>query len=109
MRPPKRIKVGPFTFDTVEDDAALNVLGGSGAMNYDLQVIVYGTGSASEQLKDTVLHETLHAIIRQTRLYESNDEWVKLEEGLVQAMTPILLGVLRENPRLVTFLTESAK
>ena len=51
-------------------------------------------------VRDTLLHEVLHSILRaQGRHYEG-----KTEERYVQAFASGLLGVLRDNPRLITYL-----
>lgn len=51
-------------------------------------------------LRDTILHEVLHSILRaQGRPYEG-----KTEERYVQAFASGLLGVLRDNPTLTSYL-----
>ena len=58
-------------------------------------------------VRDTLLHETLHALIAQTGLSESPGPLHgESEEQVVRALTPLLLHVMRENPRLVQFLVE---
>jgi hypothetical protein len=57
--------------------------------------------------KETLLHETLHAIIAQTGLSEtggplSGDN----EEHLVRTLSPLLLHLMRENRGLIQFLIE---
>jgi hypothetical protein len=46
--------------------------------------------------RNTLLHEVLHAILQE---YELDSE------ELVRAVTPALLGLLRDNPALVDYLT----
>lgn len=58
-------------------------------------------------VRDTLLHETLHAIIAQTGLSESPGPLHgDAEEQVVRALTPLLLHVLRENKNLIQFLVE---
>lgn len=59
------------------------------------------------QVRDTLLHETLHAIIAQTGLSETPGPLHgDAEEQVVRALTPLLLHVLRENKNLIQFLIE---
>jgi hypothetical protein len=59
------------------------------------------------QLRDTLLHEILHAIIAQTGLAETSGPLHgDAEEQTVRALTPLLLHVLRENRALINFLIE---
>jgi len=58
-------------------------------------------------VRDTLLHETLHALIAQTGLSEGSGPLSgDAEEQVVRALTPLLLHVLRENPKLIQFLVE---
>jgi hypothetical protein len=58
-------------------------------------------------LRDTLLHEALHAVIAQTGLSESGAPLHgDSEEQVVRALTPMLLHLLRENPKLIQFLVE---
>ena len=58
-------------------------------------------------VRDTLLHEALHALIAQTGLSESPGPLHgESEEQVVRALTPLLLHLLVENPRLVEFLVE---
>lgn len=51
-----------------------------------------------QQMKDTLLHEILHAC-----LFEVGRG---AQEEVVGALAPVLLYVLRKNPKLVEYLTE---
>jgi hypothetical protein len=57
------------------------------------------------QERDTVLHETLHAILRMTG-HKEDFKSHESEETTIYAMSTALLGVLRGNPHLVDWLTE---
>lgn len=51
---------------------------------------------------DTLLHETMHSVLRQQgRLY------VPEEEVYVNALATGLIGVLRDNPSLLKYLTKA--
>jgi hypothetical protein len=62
------------------------------------QRLMLRDGMAGQQERDTLLHELLHAC-GQVVGHE-------LEEHEVAALTPVLLGVLRSNPDVVTYLME---
>ena len=51
------------------------------------------------QLRDTVLHETIHACLHVQELGAEDEEFVR-------RLAPVLLDVLRSNPVLVAWLTE---
>jgi len=58
-------------------------------------------------VRDTLLHETLHAIIAQTGLAEPPGPLHgDAEEQTVRALTPLILHVMRENRALINFLIE---
>lgn len=59
---------------------------------------------AKSQQRDTLLHELLHATINETHLAFS----AELEEEVIRVVTPILLGIVRENPKVVKWLREGA-
>lgn len=59
------------------------------------------------QLRDTLLHETLHALVAQTGLAEAGGPLHgDAEEQVIRALAPLLLHLLAENPRLVQFLVD---
>lgn len=55
---------------------------------------------AAAQLRETVLHELLHAIWSKVPLDQDDAE----QERIIGSLSPWLLGVLRDNPELVAFL-----
>jgi len=68
------------------------------------RIIVRTTPSGEIQLRDTVLHEILHAI---TKMTAHRDDFVKGgEERVVYAVTTALLQVLRENPDVTSWIIE---
>lgn len=54
-----------------------------------------------DQLRDTVLHEVLHAICFNYGVQTGTEEE---EEALIKTLTPVLLDVLCRNPELVALL-----
>lgn len=72
-------------------------------------LIRYGHNATEEpqQLRDTILHEICHALYYEnglaTELKARDDD---LEEQVVRRTATGLLQIFRDNPQLVTFLTE---
>ena len=52
---------------------------------------------AFSAMQDTILHEVLHVVLQ---------HFEKDSEQLVRILTPSLLAILKDNPKLVSFLTE---
>jgi hypothetical protein len=66
-----------------------------------------GRGGISEhQQVDTFLHEALHAIVHVAALHQTLHLDHAEEECMVAALTPQILLLLRDNPRVVTYLTQ---
>ncbi len=106
MRPPLKVRVLSTTFTVatakgIEEEQSIG--GDWGKTLLGAQRIILGTGQAPETLRDTVFHEVIHACFFNTGL-ASDDEFKAREEAIVRALTPILLDVLRRNPKLVTYL-----
>jgi hypothetical protein len=69
------------------------------------------------RIKETYLHESLHAMMYTARLgtylvpppaeAEGNDK--VRDEAFVDAFAPVLLSFLRDNPKVVTYLTEGVR
>ncbi len=108
MKLPKRIQVGPFTYTVVVDKAAMDALCRAGRTELlgrcdEAQLTIHvEPDQADGQKRDTVLHETLHALVASTGLAEQLDG--DLEELIVRALSTAVLDTLRRNPKLVAFL-----
>lgn len=102
MIAPKGVKVGPIYYEIVLSDGMLlpyaNHLGLTDNTKCKVNL---STEQAPCVLRDTLLHETLHAIWSTFGIGGNEEE----EEALIRRITPALLGVLRDNPELVEFLT----
>jgi hypothetical protein len=100
VKPPRKIKVGPFTYrierGTVRDDEQGNTL-------FERQRIAIRPGLAPGLEAEVVTHECLHTLTELTG--QAARLGPKREEELVRALAPALLALLRENPRLVEYLT----
>ena len=101
---PRRIKVGAFDYTVEHNPQALEDVGGDAALwNAQLRIAV-NKDQAPGYLRDSLLHELLHACYQQSGLYDPEKK--EYEERVVSHMTPRILDVLRANPRLVAWLTE---
>jgi hypothetical protein len=95
---PRYLKIGPFRY-TVElhegywnkDDIRVY-----GEVDERTATINLDVDASAEVIRDAILHEILHAILL---IYDKDDE------DLVRLLTPILLGVIRDNPKLMLALT----
>lgn len=108
MTPPKKVKVGPYDYGVRFDDDAMSAAGANGACLPDTATVLLDSTCSPSTERDTVLHELLHAVWKQTHLvidYPDSDS-DSPGEKLIQTLAPRLLGLLRDNPKLVTYLTE---
>lgn len=104
VKAPRHVDVGPYRYKVVLDRAAIDrksvefehALDGK----FDLvgQTITLSPELGFDGLRDTLLHELLHALLVTLELDG------KKEERIVLALAPLLLDTLRRNPKLVRFL-----
>jgi hypothetical protein len=95
---PKRVKVIGKTYsidymDKVDEEDNL------GEHDITTQKIKIRKEQHFEALRDTVMHEVMHAIDEQMSL--------KLKESQVHALASGLLQLIRENPKFLRFLMEA--
>lgn len=109
MKLPKRIRVGPVVYRVHRERAAVktdDVEPRESLYGYcnNVDLAIYVTDDAADgQIRDTVLHEILHAITSHADvipLLGDKDD----DERLVRALAPWLLMLLRDNPKLVEAL-----
>jgi hypothetical protein len=79
--------------------------GAYGRTSARAQLIELAADQPPANMRDSLLHEVLHACFAQTSL-ASDRSWERREEQVVRALTPVLLQVLRSNPKLVRALLE---
>lgn len=78
-----------------------------GLCDGDAQRIRIDPAQGPDKLRETYLHEHLHAMIGLVGMRDDLQDGV--EEDIVKRLAPILLLFLRENPRVYTFLTGRPK
>lgn len=102
MKPPRSVRIGPHRWRIKRSaiDADPDLYGRTVERRL---TILLAPGSAPSQLRDTLVHELLHAIWSQCALGDLTDD--DGQERVVGSLAPWLLGALRDNPELVAFLT----
>jgi hypothetical protein len=95
---PRYLKVGPFQYKVEthvgywnKDDIRVY-----GEVDERTCTINLDVDASAEVIRDSIVHEILHAILL---MYDKDDE------DLVRLLAPMLLQVIRENPKLVLALT----
>jgi hypothetical protein len=105
VRPPKKIKVGPFTVQTrLEPELQAMTDSLVGLWQDKLLTVLLDAGMTDELEKETLLHELLHAVWDCTGLSKRIDD--DQEEEVIRCLSPLVFGMLRANPDLVEYLTE---
>lgn len=97
---PKVIEIGLHSYRVkpgIISDASGSLYGRTSRGNTTIEV---DHTLAPSQIRDTVLHEVLHAVINDF----PSDLDGAAEEALVRGLSPGILAVLRSNPQLVAFL-----
>lgn len=101
---PKKVKVGPYVYkvslfpDSTTSD--------HGACVYTHQTIFLNANQHAERAGDTLLHEVLHAVWDVAGFDIAPD---LNEETIVRGFATWLSAILKENPRLVEFITDPNK
>jgi hypothetical protein len=71
-----------------------------GLCHYDKSLIELRTGQSPLDVRDTLLHEVMHAI----RYSQGREYGGKVEEDYVRTLATGLLGVLQDNPEFARWL-----
>lgn len=114
---PSLLRIGSKRYTVARDDAACDQVAGDlgfsvdGASNAAHAMIVLREGRPHDSDAETLLHEILHQCFRASGCWPDDIKpgrsGVTVEEQLVAALTGPLLGVLRDNPALVSFVTRA--
>lgn len=98
MKGPDKIKIGPHTF-TVTYSPAVELCG-----NTQVEHLAIGinTAQAPSQIRDTLLHELVHALLAPTKLDDD------VEEQVCMALGPGLLALFVDNPDLHPYLVKES-
>lgn len=98
MEIPRYVKVGPYRIDIEQHEAYFNQDDERVYGEYDerTSTINLDVDASADMIRDALLHEILHVILS---MYDKDDE------TLVRLVSPMLLQVIKENPRLVLALS----
>lgn len=107
MKAPKTVKLGPYNIEVRYDRQAMAAASTTGAYLADLSTVLLGDNNSADVERDSLLHELLHAIWKQSGLHLEypDDETDSKGEAMIQLLAPRLLELLRRNPTLVRYLT----
>ena len=107
MKHPTKLRIGAYTYQVKMDPKLSEVANVLGTCLSDSLIILVDHNLPDELEAETLLHEALHAIWHQTSLAKKyNDEE---EEYIVWQISPHIFRMLRENPRLVEWLTQAGR
>jgi Zn-dependent peptidase ImmA (M78 family) len=106
---PDSIKVGPwiYSINNMTNDTG-EISGALGACNSVKKRIYIKEKINDQEAAGTLLHEVIHAVFRNTGLYQSG-EIAEHEEIIVSQLEIGLLGVIRDNPDFVPYLQRLLK
>jgi hypothetical protein len=95
---PRHLKVGPFNYTVELHDGYWNKddIRVYGEVDERTCTINLDVDASPEVVRDSIVHEVIHAILL---MYDRDDE------DLVRLLAPMLLQVMRDNPRLMLALT----
>lgn len=103
---PKKVKIGPFKY-TVEhlmelrDADDINRL--HGRHNGTYKTIEVWARQAEDMKKETFIHECLHGIIDIAGL-----DLKGMEEGVVTALSPVIMMWMKDNPKAMEWIIKDA-
>jgi hypothetical protein len=96
----RRFRVQPWAFDDAQDDGDSN-----GKMLLRPGVLLIAEGHPNDSTADTIVHETLHAILGEMGMGWSHED----EERFVALFSPRLTAFLADNPDAVRELLRMLK
>lgn len=105
---PASVAVGPYVYsiqvvyEIEHEDGPDRMMLGDTSKRLQRIRIADWTSQGPDQQRDTVWHETMHAIFEFMQLHHDFDE---SEERIISALATGTLDVLRRNPELVQYLT----
>ena len=102
---PRTIKVGPHVYSVVRKTVE-EMPDALGNTDFDANEIRIRKSLRGSKQAEVLLHELLHATTYPsfTGVYEGEEKL--MTEELVNAVAPVLLQVLKDNPKLVEYLTQ---
>lgn len=99
--PPRAVQIGPHPY-TVR---VKKLEGFLGRTTNKLAKIQLDREQSPSNMKDTLVHESLHAILAQSGALANLKFEGNTEEQLVATLSPWILQWIQDNPDLIAFLT----
>lgn len=103
---PGKIKIDTIVFDVIPKYPVINGNTGrelvAGQISYQEGIIEISTNRSIDNLKQTLLHEVVHGILKTRGVENLIPEDVR--ENVVEGFATGLLQVIRDNPRLMDYL-----
>ena len=103
---PKTLRIGPYKYTLKVDDAAIldyQSVGGEQVGAFTDPPHRSMTFASASSQPSTTLHEVLHVLCDQSGLNIRLGS--EREEDVIQSIEHLLLGVIRDNPALIAYLT----
>lgn len=103
MKPPAVLRVGHLTYKIIATGEVARAAGDeNGKCSPDTATIVLHPDQPLQVMRESLIHEALHAVTSMAGLAaELGDD---KDEQYVNRLAPLLLGLLRDNPKAVAFL-----
>jgi hypothetical protein len=104
---PKTIRIGPHEYEVRSDPGLGEKAGAMGASSEDNAAIVLDTNVAKTMQRETLVHEILHCMWKQTslRIRWPDSDPNSPGEGIIQDLAPLLYGFIRDNREVVEWLS----
>ena len=99
---PGKVTIGPYTYAVL----CQPIIDNRGYHNRTQQQIVIDADGGPDARRDTLIHELLHAILSNAGTDQDSDEQRKATEAFIERVSSGWLGVIRDNPDLIAYLTE---
>ena len=94
---PSKIKIGCFNYSVIKNN---NMMSNEiGQTKVDKLVIELNPIFPDEILRETLLHECLHAILNDTFIIDD-----EVEEKIIRVLSPKIMQMMEDNKDLVDFL-----
>ncbi len=108
---PERVVVGHLTFAVEVDNAHCEARNIQGTSDGNQLLIRLRDTVPKQTLQETLLHEVLHmavfaAGLDADTLGQHGETGSDIEEALIRPLSMLLYGTLRDNPELISYLTE---
>lgn len=113
MNPPRHVKVGPLKYRIVVDQNGIDIAQARsgtadpivGFCSSQSETIYLSPNQTPRTMRATLVHELFHALFYSSGMYQQFESRKVSEEDAIGGLDTGWLGVLRDNPKLVAYLT----